>query len=854
MARKRPQAFQNGGANGRSKSKSKPDDLESAISSARKPTKFQDVARLAVNNEYHAKLKHKLLDDVKRGSLEGYRKSAEEIKGIKKKKVRQFYEAQNERINDWLEVDTVVTYVADDVLDSMHPQDLDGDGIAERRGALHESGNRVQDFLPEDEQEKRRKAERSAKWAININVIANVILLIAKGIAAGYSSSLSLIASLVDSALDLLCTLIVWTTNKLVSWRIKKLRKKFPVGRQRLEPLGILVFSIIMVISFLQILQESVKKLLPGGPRVAAGLPPTAIGALVATVVIKGIIGIGCVRVKTTQVQALAQDCKTDVYFNTLSLLFPLIGHQFSIWWLDPVGAALLSLYVIYDWAETSFENVIRLSGSAVDDRLLKKIMFLAWRFAPIVQSYKTITAYHAGDGVWVEIDVLLDPKTPLEQAHDIAETLQYCLEAIAAEMPRSMAPPPSGEFSIVLTKSFGATPTEKTEIIGEPNRFATIKVTNHVGAQNQTIIAKEGTIQADDVNELLSIVQPLGGLPSNPDEDVYGFDTRIILSTFEVQWDNGEDVEGVEARTNPTEENKQTFKDVMDSINALARQTAKERTSTSSAPINSPNQLIMRVLLLGATGNLGSRILPALLAHNHTVVAFIRSESKLRNLVHSSAVDKCTIVTGDATDATAIEAALVDSRCNALVNTAGLAAIFPWQDPQMQEIEKAVTTAAVGASRKLGYPMRGWFLGGMTVLDFPRYPGTKVSTYFPIFAEHGLTYSLLLSQPSEHLQWSLLAPSQMVPASKEITLLSAPRGHGLVSANDTMPNYMNTFLSGLPFGIGIASDILVNALRYNTSLEDCADYMAADLAKDRSEHVGHRVGVIASGRKGKKE
>lgn len=160
--------------------------------------------------------------------------------------------------------------------------------------------------------------------AAQINVFANVILLIAKGIAAGYSSSLSLIASLVDSALDLLCTLIVWTTNKLVSWRIKKLRKKFPVGRQRLEPLGILVFSIIMVISFLQILQESVKKLLPGGPRVAAGLPPTAIGALVATVVIKGIIGIGCVRVKTTQVQALAQGKRCNSTFDSLRL----IDHQ----------------------------------------------------------------------------------------------------------------------------------------------------------------------------------------------------------------------------------------------------------------------------------------------------------------------------------------------------------------------------------------------------------------------------------------------------------------------------------------------------------------------------------------------
>lgn len=142
--------------------------------------------------------------------------------------------------------------------------------------------------------------------------------------------------------------------------------------------------------------------------------------------------------------------------------------------------------------------------------------------------------------------------------------------------MPRSMAPPPSNEFSIRVTKNFGQTPTEKIEIIGEPNRPANIKVTNHLGKDNQTITTKQGSIQSDDVNELLSVVRPLEGLPTNPNEDIYGYDTRIVLSTFEVQWDNGEDVEGAEAATNPTEENKQTFKDVMDSIRALARQSAK--------------------------------------------------------------------------------------------------------------------------------------------------------------------------------------------------------------------------------------------------------------------------------------
>lgn len=160
---------------------------------------------------------------------------------------------------------------------------------------------------------------------LQINVIANVLLLVAKIIAAFASSSLSLIASLVDSALDLLCTLIIWTTNKLVQWRIRRLQHKFPVGRRRLEPLGILVFSIIMVVSFLQILQESVTKLLPGGPREAATLPPVAISALTATIVVKGIIWFGCIRVKTTQVQALAQGTYIQPlhYSNTLQLIDP---------------------------------------------------------------------------------------------------------------------------------------------------------------------------------------------------------------------------------------------------------------------------------------------------------------------------------------------------------------------------------------------------------------------------------------------------------------------------------------------------------------------------------------------------
>ncbi|MCJ1311668.1 hypothetical protein MMC25_005341 [Agyrium rufum] len=407
------------------------DDVEAARTKPRQ-YRFKDAVHAVLEDNRRKQMQTKLQEGVKKFSLEQYRKSPEELKAIKDKKVRTFYENQNDKLDDWLEVDMLVKAVSDDVVDSFDPHDIDGDGIPDPVKGLHETGGSIEPFLTEEDREARRKSRKYARWAINVNVVVNIFLLAAKIGAVFYSSSLSLIASLVDSGLDLLCTLIIWTTNRLVQWNLTGMKKRFPIGRRRLEPIGILVFSVIMIVSFLQILQESGKKLLPSsGPKKAVELPPPAIFAMLSTVIVKGIVWIGCFRIKTTQVQALAQDCKTDVIFNTASLLFPFIGYKADIWWLDPVGAGLLSLFIIFDWASTCLENVARLTGVGVEERLHKKIIYMAYRFSPVVQGYKNITVYHAGDGAWCEIDLLMDEKAPLEEIHDVAETLQYCCEGL---------------------------------------------------------------------------------------------------------------------------------------------------------------------------------------------------------------------------------------------------------------------------------------------------------------------------------------------------------------------------------------------------------------------------------------
>jgi hypothetical protein len=135
----------------------------------RKPkfARFRDVVDAATAQHQKAKIKDQLTEGSGRLRLEKYRKSEEELKNIKSKQIRKFYETQNERLNAWLEVDTLVMTMAEDIFESMNP-DRDGDGVAEQNGALQGVEGRLEELLPKEAREERRQGEKHARWAIKV--------------------------------------------------------------------------------------------------------------------------------------------------------------------------------------------------------------------------------------------------------------------------------------------------------------------------------------------------------------------------------------------------------------------------------------------------------------------------------------------------------------------------------------------------------------------------------------------------------------------------------------------------------------------------------------------------------------
>ncbi|TPX17475.1 uncharacterized protein E0L32_003118 [Thyridium curvatum] len=271
--------------------------------------------------------------------------------------------------------------------------------------------------------------------AIWVNFAANVILLAGKIAVIIRVPSVSVLASLVDAALDFLSTVIIGITTWLIS---RQDSYRYPIGRRRLEPLGVLIFSIVMITSFVQVALEAIQRLAsPDHQIIELGF--AAIAIMLSTIVIKGLCWVWCRLVKNSSVQALyvllhvfrASDAATDVIFNAGSIAFPIVGFYARIWWLDALGGLLLSMVVIFNWAQTSAQHIKNLSGFSATADQRNILLYLTMRFAKTIKQIQGLQAYHAGDKLNVEVDIVLDASTSLKDSHDLSESLQYVLESV---------------------------------------------------------------------------------------------------------------------------------------------------------------------------------------------------------------------------------------------------------------------------------------------------------------------------------------------------------------------------------------------------------------------------------------
>ncbi|EFC44623.1 predicted protein [Naegleria gruberi] len=325
-----------------------------------------------------------------------------------RKKVSQFYEKQNELVEGYAELYT--NTVTKEFLKDSDEEGEEGDS-----------------FLK----------DTTSFWV-------NVLLLFLKVSASLLSLSLSVITSTIDSILDLVSGLILFYTNLLK--KKKSDLHLYPAGKERLEPLGFIIFATCMSTASLQIIKEGVvewimkPELLNGEMEWMLGIkiPSTfkmvfyiyGLFVLFIAIVLKSVLYVLCIRAKDSpSCEAYAFDHRNDVLSNTF-LIISLFVSQW-VWWLDPFGATLLSIYIIYGWVGESMEHVTKLVGLTAESEFIKKLTFIAVNQSEKIMKVETVTAWYSGMNIIAEIHVVLPPNMSLREAHNIGEDLQMKIESV---------------------------------------------------------------------------------------------------------------------------------------------------------------------------------------------------------------------------------------------------------------------------------------------------------------------------------------------------------------------------------------------------------------------------------------
>lgn len=271
----------------------------------------------------------------------------------------------------------------------------------------------------------------TSRIAINASWAVNWFLLVAKLIAVILSSSKAVTAALADSAVDLVSQAVLALANRYMN----KHHPNYPVGRSRLEALSVIACAFIMCMASIEVIQFSIVDLING---FEGNLPELNIDTetyiiLGVGILMKLVLWLYCkyVATSTDTIEALAEDHFNDVISNLAAIITASIAFNTSGWYIDPIGAIVISLVIIVRWFGIINEQVKKIVGHVAPPEFIEKIEKLALEHDHRLQVDCT-RVYHFGARFNVELEIVLPGNMTVIESHDIALELQHKIESIA--------------------------------------------------------------------------------------------------------------------------------------------------------------------------------------------------------------------------------------------------------------------------------------------------------------------------------------------------------------------------------------------------------------------------------------
>ena len=260
------------------------------------------------------------------------------------------------------------------------------------------------------------------------SLAVNVILSAIKFVAGVVANSGAMISDAIHSASDVFSTVIVMIGVKLSA---KEEDKDHPYGHERLECVAAIILAMLLLMTGIFIGYESVQKILSAETEELAIPGTLAVVAAVISIIVKEIM-FWYTRhyARLIHSEALMADAwhhHSDA-LSSVGALIGIVGARMGLPVLDPVAGLFICFFIAkaaFDiFREATEKMVDHNCDEAFENALREKI--LSYSEVHTIDLMKT---REFGNRIYVELEISVDGKLPLIEAHEIAETIHDDIE-----------------------------------------------------------------------------------------------------------------------------------------------------------------------------------------------------------------------------------------------------------------------------------------------------------------------------------------------------------------------------------------------------------------------------------------
>jgi cation diffusion facilitator family transporter len=265
--------------------------------------------------------------------------------------------------------------------------------------------------------------QKAANRALGLNTFL-FLLKITVGII---SNSITMISEAVNSFTDIISSIAIKLGIKISS---QKPDEKHQFGHTAAQPLATLIVAILAGVLGLDIVQESIKRII-SPPEIKINI--WIYFVLGTTIITKILMNkyqryIG-EKYKSPAVRAQAVDSINDVLASSLALC-GILGVQLGYPRIDGIGGILVSFFIFRSGYEIAKENVDYLMHKAADEKLLVEIVNRAMKVEG-VRGINDLRSHYVGDKFHVEIHIEVDKAVSTYESHSIGKNVQCLIEEL---------------------------------------------------------------------------------------------------------------------------------------------------------------------------------------------------------------------------------------------------------------------------------------------------------------------------------------------------------------------------------------------------------------------------------------